>query len=188
MYYANHSKRGKSFIFDAKNEKIIRLMNTGDLIEIKKNARHEVLSQGFDIKALSPEFVSIDEAVAFLKKERAAHNASKKINQAENRELREESNREQAAAWSELQQLEVIPATVQNIRTVLIELNSHNWGTWQLPKLSIGYSAHQYDCEGVKATTITLDKPIFDRNHGVANERKFKVGGKPGHLINYHSL
>jgi hypothetical protein len=57
-----------------------------------------------------------------------------------------------------------------------------NWGAWQLPKMSIGYSAHQYDCDGQQASTITLDKPIDYYGEKVS---KFKVGGGRLHLTKY---
>lgn len=60
-------------------------------------------------------------------------------------------------------------------------MNSQNWGLWKLPELSVGYSAHQYDCDGVTATTICLDEPVDGRT-------KYKVGGRRGHLSQYYKL
>ena len=92
--------------------------------------------------------------------------------------------------WDELRAKypDVIPATVDNIGIILRHLNSQNWGLWKLPALSIGYSAHQYDCDGKQATTITLDKPISDDDYNIKRERRFKVGGKRGHLSKYQAL
>jgi hypothetical protein len=81
----------------------------------------------------------------------------------------------------ELLTLDVIPTTLDNIAIVLRYLNKQNWGTWHLPALSIPYSAHQYDCDGVVATTITLDRPVD-------GSKKFKIGGKRGHLMNFRML
>jgi hypothetical protein len=90
--------------------------------------------------------------------------------------------------WENLLSLEVIPATVDNIQILLNYLNRSNWGLWQLPKMNIGYSANQYDCDGVQATTITLDSPVSDEKKGIKNQTKFKVGGKRGHLEKYQTL
>jgi hypothetical protein len=88
-------------------------------------------------------------------------------------------------AWDEIKDLPVIPATVDNIRTLLNHLNSNNWGGWTLPKLSIGYSANQYDCDGQSATTITLDEKIEFEGELVD---KFVVGAPRGHLNKYQML
>lgn len=81
-----------------------------------------------------------------------------------------------------------IPATCGNIKLIAKWLNNQNWGGWNLPTMTIGYSANQYDCDGVNATTITLNSPISDPDRGIENETKFKVGGKRGHLNKYKSL
>lgn len=83
--------------------------------------------------------------------------------------------------WDKLLQLETIPANIDNIKTVLEILNMQNWGGWKLPKMSIGYIANQYDCDGKIATTMKFDIPI-------EGNRMFKVGGKIGHLEKYLSL
>jgi len=70
----------------------------------------------------------------------------------------------------------------ENIRRILLYLNSMNWGVWQLPKMTCGYSAHQYDCDGHQASTITLDEPIDYCGEKVT---KFKVGGGRLHLTKY---
>jgi hypothetical protein len=79
-----------------------------------------------------------------------------------------------------------IPATIENVRLLLQWLNEQNWGSWDLPAMTIGYSAHQYDCDGVTATTITLDKPISDEF--ITSERRFVVGAPRGHLSKYQRL
>lgn len=83
-----------------------------------------------------------------------------------------------------------IPTTIDNLKLILNYLNEQNWGSWDLPAMTIGYSANQYDCDGTLATTITLSKGIeyvdyFDEKSIVS---KFKVGGKRGHLEKYISL
>lgn len=80
---------------------------------------------------------------------------------------------------------EVTEATVENVTILLRYLNSMNWGAWELPKMTIGYTCNQYDCDGRQATTITLDKPI---KYGDEMLRKFVVGGGPRHLVHYTQL
>ena len=75
---------------------------------------------------------------------------------------------------NEIKEGKVFDANLENIRRILLYLNSMNWGVWQLPKMTCGYSAHQYDCDGHQASTITLDKPIDYYGEKVS---KFKVGG-----------
>ena len=83
--------------------------------------------------------------------------------------------------YEKLLKLNVIPATKENLRIVLTGLNRTNWGGWKLPKMSITYFANQYDCDGVQATTIKLDEPVD-------GHKKYKVGGKMGHLNSYMRL
>lgn len=79
----------------------------------------------------------------------------------------------------------VIPTTVENLSLVLEYLNTKNWGSWTLPTMSIGYRAHQYDCEGTTITTITLNQPIMFCGK---MERNFKSGSKRGHLEKYNAI
>ena len=117
-------------------------------------------------------------------------------NQRENRALQnakfaKKIAEERAIEDAKLQQMISegnIPTTVENVRLVLAYLNQQNWGSWNLPKMTISYSAHQYDCDGCLATTIKLDKPISDENFGIENETMFKIGGKRGHLNKYRGL
>lgn len=85
---------------------------------------------------------------------------------------------EYAAAFSG----EVTETTIENIAILLHYLNRMNWGGWKLPKMTIGYSCHQYDCDGRTATTITLDRPV---NYYGRMIRKFVLGAGTGHLIHY---
>ena len=83
---------------------------------------------------------------------------------------------------NEIKEGKVFDANLENIRRILLYLNSMNWGVWQLPKMTCGYSAHQYDCDRHQASTITLDKPIDYYGEKVS---KFKVGGGRLHLTKY---
>lgn len=75
--------------------------------------------------------------------------------------------------------------TVENIRILLRYLNDINWGVWQLPSMSIGYTCNQYDCDGKIATTITLDSPIEYCGEKVT---QFQYGAPSGHLRHYHRI
>lgn len=87
----------------------------------------------------------------------------------------------------------VIPSTPENVATVLHYLNTMNWGGWTLPKMSIGYTANQYDCDGHQATTMTLDEPInmaeyYGMDEDTCLASKFQTGAPHGHLTKYHRL
>ena len=80
---------------------------------------------------------------------------------------------------------EITESTIDNITILLRYLNSVNWGMWRLPKMTIGYTCNQYDCNGKKATTIILNTPI---NYDGEMLTKFVVGGGPRHLTDYTQL
>lgn len=82
----------------------------------------------------------------------------------------------------------VIETTVDNIGIVLRYLNTCNWGSWNLPAMSISYTAHQYDCDGKTASTIKLDQPISDLDKGIENETMFVVGAPHGHLTRFRRI
>ncbi|MPL74330.1 hypothetical protein SDC9_20202 [bioreactor metagenome] len=84
-----------------------------------------------------------------------------------------------------LKENEVIPTNIDNLGIVMRYLRTVNWGMWELPKMSIAYSANQYDCDGVIAVTLTLDKPISDHEQGIENEKAFVCGAPRGHLPKY---
>lgn len=93
-----------------------------------------------------------------------------------------------SAAEVEYKQLFFGDVTETNAKTVyalLRYLNTQNWGLWRLPKMTIGYSCHQYDCDGKMATTIKLDEPIT-----VAGEQgaMFQYGAPRGYLTNYERI
>lgn len=53
-----------------------------------------------------------------------------------------------------------IETNIHNLHIVGAYLATVNWGAWELPRMTIGYSAHQYDCDGHIAVTFQLDEPI----------------------------
>ena len=77
---------------------------------------------------------------------------------------------------------DVTETNAKTVYALLRYLNTQNWGTWRLPKMTVGYQCNQYDCEGKTATTIKLDEPIT-----VAGEQgtMFQYGAPAGHLSKY---
>lgn len=80
---------------------------------------------------------------------------------------------------------DVVEATPRNIYILLSYLNDYNWGSWKLPKMSIGYRCKQYDCDGKQAATIALDKAI---DYDGKPSRLFEVGAPVRHLMKYQKL
>ena len=79
----------------------------------------------------------------------------------------------------------VVEATPKNIYILLSYLNDHSWGSWKLPKMSIGYRCNQYDCDGKQATTLTLDRAIDYDGKPI---RSFEVGAPVLHLMRFQKL
>lgn len=126
------------------------------------------------------DFKNTPEGKAQLEAQRAASAEAQRV-------AIEKRNKERATAYQEL--LEscngVIPTTYDNIGIVLRYLNTINWGVWELPKMTIGYSCNQYDCDGKQASTMILDKKIDIFGDGTEFENKFQVGAPHGHLMKY---
>lgn len=102
----------------------------------------------------------------------------------ERKEINEKIQKEFDTKLSEAKKLfdlEVIESTLENIKLVLMVLNSQNWGSWKLPKMTIGYSANQFDCDGKTATTIKLDKPV-------EGNTMYSYNAPRGHLTKYTNL
>lgn len=79
-------------------------------------------------------------------------------------------------------EIEVSP---KNLRVIMRYLRTINWGMWNLPKLSQGYSANQHDCGGVTVVTIKLDLGILIDGKCV---RKFKCGVNDTYLHEYINI
>ena len=79
----------------------------------------------------------------------------------------------------------VVETTPRSIYILLSYLNDISWGSWELPKMSIGYRCNQYDCDGKQATTITLDKAIV---YDGKPTRSFEVGAPVRHLMRFQKL
>ena len=102
--------------------------------------------------------------------------------------LRQEQEHSDAAA-SEYHRLfdgvDVVETNAQTVYALLRYLNTQNWGTWKLPKMSIGYACNQYECGGKAATTIKLDEPIMV---GGSMGKQFVYGAPRGHLMQYERI
>ena len=79
----------------------------------------------------------------------------------------------------------VVETTPRTIYILLSYLNDHSWGSWQLPKMSIGYRCNQYNCDGVQATTLTLDRAV---DYDGRPTRCFEVGAPIRHLVKFQKL
>jgi hypothetical protein len=88
----------------------------------------------------------------------------------------------------ELLKNQPIETTVDNLILVMRHLLRSNWGSWELPEMTIGYRAAQYDCDGVTAITVCLDEPISDEEHLVENETMFSYGNPNRYLKKYRRL
>ena len=80
---------------------------------------------------------------------------------------------------------DVVETTPKTIYILLSYLNDISWGSWVLPKMSIGYRCNQFDCDGKQATTITLDKAI---DYDGRPTRCFEVGAPIRHLMRFQKL
>ena len=107
-------------------------------------------------------------------------------------EKEERDYNESAVEYAELQEKykgRPIDCTPKNLLIIMKYLNARNWGSWELPMLTQGYTALQHDCGGKQATTIKLDKGI-EVQEGCRKKtyRRFKYGAPTGYLITYMNI
>ena len=145
-----------------------------------ENAGHIISSMGGKEKFLSLcEEGDLAEAIAAKEERLRKEHEEVVARSAEWKAYKEEQERiAREFVENALRSGEPIEANIENIRMVLCYLNSMNWGLWQLPLMTIGYRCNQYDCDGVTATTIILDKPVDGHTH-------YKYGAPVGHLTKY---
>lgn len=79
-----------------------------------------------------------------------------------------------------------IDATKDNLYVLMRYLRTIPLSQWQLPKLSQGYTANQYDCEGKIAVTITLSEGLLSDDLKII--KKLQYGAPMGHLSNYTNI
>ena len=120
-----------------------------------------------------------------LKEAAKAKRERKLAQQAKQLEIEYRRFQEAKEAYEETFKGGETETTIHSVFVLLNYLRHVNWGSWKLPKMSIGYSCRQYDCDGKQAVTIQLDKPMeFD---GEMLSR-FQVGAPRGHLTKYHKI
>lgn len=128
------------------------------------------------------EIDDIDAYVAARNESNKAMVAKAKDNsarKAEERRMKHEEN------YNKLFANDITETNADSVYVLLKYLNDINWGVWQLPTMTIGYSCHQYDCDGKQATTIKLDEPI---KVGDEEGTMFQVGAPRGHLSHYRRI
>lgn len=170
-----HFKITKTSTFATKDFKTFFLLQNNSFIEMdqellnKKTAYKEPTGWGEveSIGSIQEDYSNLCEKNTAERKER--NEKIKKLHDAEMEDAKK------------LFELEIIETTTENLRKVMMVLNSQNWGSWRLPKMTIGYSANQYDCDGKTATTIKLDKPIEGTN-------LYSYNAPRGHLSKYTNL
>ena len=79
-----------------------------------------------------------------------------------------------------------IDATRDNLYALMRYLRTIPLSQWQLPTLSQGYSANQYDCDGKIAVTITLNEGILSDDFKII--KRLQYGAPMGHLTNYTNI
>ena len=124
------------------------------------------------------ECADCDDLEDFVTKQNKENEEFSNTRKAIAEEIAKKQEEEYALAFAN----EVTECNKENIYLLLRHLNKINWGVWNLPKMSIGYSCNQYNCNGVTATTIILDKPI---DYGDEMIDKFVYGAPHGYLSNY---
>lgn len=171
------------------------LFITSDGINSIKNAGMFILSRGGIQRVIDrcTEEITLDE----FKSRVAIQNEHKQYYQDHKKKIlaaQAQKNAEKQAAqdahykrlFRELMEKSngVIESTYENISIVLAYLNTQNWGSWELPKMTINYRCNQYDCEGKQATTMILDKMIqVDGEY----HSHFVFGAPRGHLSKYYT-
>lgn len=173
----------RSFYLVVKNENGSLTLKKGfDQKEIS-NAGHTIFNFGGVDGTLAKcvEYDSLEDYLAF-KRERSAKVQEERDKRNKEYEVTVAKRLEEETLQLEgLLKLDTIPATMANIELVIAWLSRQNWGGWSLPKMSIGYSAAQYDCDGKMVTTMKFDKKVDGGN-------MFKTPAPKGHLEKYQTI
>ena len=139
------------------------------------------------IKYIGKAEASREDVIEFVKKKRSERMENLKLKA---KQLAQRSDLKHKACEILIKQrIEygggVLESNFANIYLLLEYLNTQNWGGWELPKMTIGYSCAQYDCDGKQATTIKLDEPIEYDGKFLS---KFEVGAPHRHLMKYQKI
>lgn len=100
----------------------------------------------------------------------------------QNAKVKAEAAKRYYLAMLEKYEGKAIDTTAENLRILMRYLQTINWGVWELPRLTQGYSANQYDCDGKTAVTITLDQGIESDGKII---RKLQYGAPIRYLPKY---
>lgn len=100
----------------------------------------------------------------------------------QNAKVKAEAAKRDYMAMLEKYEDKVIDTTPENLTILMRYLQTVNWGMWKLPKMSQGYTANQYNCDGKIAVTIILDQGIESDGKII---RKMQYGAPNGHLSEY---
>lgn len=152
--------------------------------EVFEDAGMFINQQGGPAELLS-RCQQVDNLTAWVEECNAAAKEAHELNHA--RAMAEQAEREQRikADYERLFAGEVTESNEETVGALLRYLNTQNWGIWDLPKMTIGYACHQYDCDGKRATTIKLDSPIVVNGEPGT---MFEVGAPHGHLTKYRRI
>ena len=178
MYFTSK----KSFLVEQNADGTLLITKTSTMKPLK-NAGSFIVSQG-GIEAILAKCVEVTEEQfaedrkQLLLRHKQAKQRSQELAMVNRKRHEEEYNAVFNGGG-------VVETTVENIRILLRYLNDINWGVWQLPPMTIGYSCHQYDCDGKTATTIKLGRPIEYRGEKVT---QFQYGAPSGHLRDYYRI
>lgn len=177
MYFTKHS----SYIVEQNEDGTLRITKTSTMKPID-NAGSFIVSQGGIAAILTNCKEVSDEDFA---KDRKQLRLRYDFLQKHNQEVAMTEQKRYEAEYKAMFHGEVVETTHESIRTLLRYLNGINWGTWQLPAMTIGYTCGQHDCNGKIATTIKLDKPIEYRGEMV---KQFQFGAPSGFLTKYRRI
>lgn len=177
MYFTSK----KSFLVEQNPDGTLLITKTSTMKPLE-NAGSFIVSQGGIDAILSKCKEVTDEQFLEDRKQLLMRNEQAKQH---SQELALANRKHHEQAYLSVFSGDTVEATVENIRILLCYLNDINWGVWQLPSMTIGYTCNQYDCDGKIATTLTLDTPIEYRGEQVT---QFQHGAPSGHLRHYHRL
>lgn len=174
------TEEGKTF---RKRLKRKRENQTNDFEEVEP--QNSFYPNAFIYEVEKDEPISLEDIIKGCGKFRTSLKKEREEIKAENERRKKELQEEFLSIERKIKEGEVFESNLENIFKILRYLNSMNWGVWELPKMTIGYKANQYDDNGKNVTTITLDKPI--RYHDEMTN-KFKSGGSRHILPQYHVI
>ena len=152
--------------------------------EVFEDAGMFINQQG-GIDALLSKCLQLKDLTAYVEAHNAAAKEAHQKNHAAAMEREAQLRAEAEEEYKELFSGEVTETNAKTVHALLRYLNTQNWGGWDLPKMTIGYACHQYDCDGKTATTIKLDAPI---NVGGEMGTMFEYGAPRGHLTKYRRI